>query len=70
MKLVWENLYDKEYAIQVSDGGTTWSQRRYVSSGKGGTEEFLQPRRACALHPHEGVARGTQYGYSLFEVEF
>ncbi len=41
MKLVWENAYGKEYAIQISDDGQTWYQLRYVADGKGGTEEFM-----------------------------
>ena len=41
MKLVWQNSYGKEYALQVSDDGQTWYQLRYVTDGKGGTEEFF-----------------------------
>jgi len=70
MKLVWENSYGKEYALQVSDDGSTWSQLRYVANGKGGTEEFYNLGMQARYLRLQGVARATQYGYSLFEVEF
>jgi len=70
MKLVWENAYGKEYALRVSDDGQTWTQLRYVSGGKGGTEEFFNLGANARYIRLQGVARATQYGYSLFEVEF
>lgn len=70
MKLVWENAHGKEYALQVSDDGVTWSQVRYVTAGQGGTEEFYNLGVDARYVRLQGVARGTQFGYSLFEVEF
>jgi len=70
MKLVWENAYGKEYAIHVSDDGQTWYQLRYVAGGKGGTEEFMNLFADTRYVRISGVKRATQYGYSLFEVEF
>jgi CxxC motif-containing protein (DUF1111 family) len=70
MKLVWENAYGKEYALQGSDDGQTWYQLRYVVGGKGGTEEFFNLNANVRYVRLQGVARATQFGYSLFEVEF
>ncbi|UXH78239.1 di-heme oxidoredictase family protein [Roseateles amylovorans] len=70
MKLIWENAYGKEYALQVSDDGETWYQLRYVAGGKGGTEEFFNLNANVRYVRLQGVARATQYGYSLFEVTF
>ncbi|MBT9486776.1 MAG: discoidin domain-containing protein [Rubrivivax sp.] len=70
MKLVWEAAYGKEYAIEFSDDGSTWYQARYVTGAKGGTEEFFNLRAHVRHVRIRGVARATQYGYSLFEVEF
>ena len=70
LKLVWENAYGKEYALEASDDGTTWYQLRYVVNAKGGTEEFFNLNANVRYVRLRGVARGTQYGYSLFEVEF
>jgi hypothetical protein len=70
MKLVWENSYGKQYALAVSDDGQNWTQLRYVNNGRGGTEEFFNLGINARYVRLQGVARATQYGYSLFEVEF
>ena len=70
MKLLWENAYGKQYALQVSDDGQNWSQVRYVSNGHGGTEEFFNLGINARYIRLQGVARATQYGYSLLEVRF
>jgi len=70
VKLAWENAYGKEYALQGSDDGQTWYQLRYVVGGKGGTEEFFNLNANVRYVRLQGVARATQFGYSLFEVEF
>jgi len=70
MKLVWENAYGKEYAIQGSDDGVSWYQIRHVVGGQGGTEEFFNLNAQVRYVRLQGVARATQYGYSLFEVSF
>ncbi len=70
MKLVWENAYGKEYKLLASDDGQTWTQLRYVANGKGGTEEFYNLGANARYLRVQGVARATNYGYSLFEVEF
>jgi CxxC motif-containing protein (DUF1111 family) len=70
MKLQWENAYAKQYAVRVSDDGINWAPLRYVSSGKGGTEEFFNLGANARYIRIQGIARATQYGISLFEVEF
>ena len=70
MKLTWENAYGKEYAIQASDDGQTWYQFRYVVGGQGGTEEFFNLNANVRYIRLQGAARATQYGYSLFDVQF
>ncbi|WP_229259599.1 di-heme oxidoredictase family protein [Duganella aceris] len=70
MKLQWENAYGKEYALQVSDDGEKWVQARYVSGAKGGVEEFFNLNINARFVRLQGVSRATNYGYSLFEVEF
>jgi CxxC motif-containing protein (DUF1111 family) len=70
MKLSWQDAYGKEYAIQGSDDGQNWNQIRYVVGGKGGTEEFFNLNANVRYVRLQGVARATQYGYSLFEVAF
>jgi len=70
LKLSWEASYGKAYTLMTSDDGEQWTQLRHVGTGKGGTEEFFN-LNATARHVRlQGVARASQYGYSLFEVEF
>jgi len=70
LTLQWENAYGKEYALQTSDDGRTWTQLRYQGSGKGGTEQYINLGMNARYLRLQGVARGTQYGYSLLEVSF
>ena len=70
LKVVWENAYGKEYVLQTSDDGQTWYQLRYVVGGKGGVEEFFNLNANVRYVRLQGVARATQYGYSIFEVTF
>ncbi|NHZ66342.1 di-heme oxidoredictase family protein [Massilia genomosp. 1] len=70
MKLLWENAYGKQYELRVSDDGQNWTQVRSVSKGRGGTEEFFNLGVNARFIRLQGVARATQYGYSLFEVDF
>ncbi|WP_394778810.1 di-heme oxidoredictase family protein [Undibacterium sp.] len=70
MNLQWENSYGKQYSLLVSDDGQKWTQARYVANGQGGTEEFFNLGINARYIRLQGVARATQYGYSLFEVSF
>lgn len=70
MKLIWQNAYGKQYNLLVSDNGNDWTQIRAVGNGQGGTEEFFNLGVNARFIRLQGVARATQYGYSLFEVEF
>ncbi|MFZ6648872.1 di-heme oxidoredictase family protein [Undibacterium sp. TJN25] len=70
MKLQWENSYGKQYTLLVSDDGQKWTQVRNVTNGQGGTEEFFNLGVNARYIRLQGVARATQYGYSLFEVNF
>ncbi|MFS2134354.1 di-heme oxidoredictase family protein [Duganella sp. Dugasp56] len=70
MKLLWENAYGKQYNLLVSDDGQKFTTIRTVTAGQGGTEEFFNLGVNARYIRLQGVARATQYGYSLFEVEF
>jgi CxxC motif-containing protein (DUF1111 family) len=70
MKLTWEQSYGKIYTVLTSNDGVTWTQLRHVGTGKGGVEEFFNLGFRARYLRLQGVARATQYGYSLFEVEF
>jgi CxxC motif-containing protein (DUF1111 family) len=70
MSILWENAYGKSYVLQSSDDGQAWTQLRYVTDGQGGTEEFFNLAVNARYIRLQGVARATQYGYSIFEATF
>lgn len=70
IKLYWENAYAEEYAIYISDDAENWYQLRYITGAQGGTEEFFNLDIYARYIRLQGIKRHTQYGYSLFEVEF
>lgn len=67
--LFWEAAYGRAYEIQVSPDGITWTSVYATEEGKGGVEviAFL-PVLARYVRIY-GKARGTAWGYSLWEVE-
>ncbi|WP_370944946.1 discoidin domain-containing protein [Amycolatopsis sp. cg5] len=69
VKLSWEAAYAKTYKIQGSADGTTWQDIKSVTGGNGAIDEYTG-LTAFARHVRvHGTARGTTYGYSLFELE-
>lgn len=70
LKLTRENSYGQEYALEASDDAATWYQLRYVTDGKGKTEEFFNLNSQACCVRLKGVKRGTRYGHSLYEAEF
>lgn len=69
VKLLWEAAYAKTYQVQTSDDGKTWKNVKSVTGGDGGTDE-ITGLNASARHVRiNGTARGTAYGYSLWELE-
>ncbi|MCB5183391.1 galactose-binding domain-containing protein [Streptomyces antimicrobicus] len=66
--LDWERAYGKAYRIEVSADGSAWQTAWSTTAGDGGldTARFAGvPARYVRVH---GVQRGTQWGYSLYEV--
>ncbi|MFG2580055.1 discoidin domain-containing protein [Streptomyces malaysiensis] len=66
VQLVWEAAYAKAYTIQTSDDGQNWRTVREVTDGNGGVDDFDVSGTGRYVRVH-GTARGTGYGYSLYE---
>ncbi|GAA0987486.1 MULTISPECIES: discoidin domain-containing protein [Streptomyces violaceusniger group] len=66
VQLVWEAAYAKAYTIQTSDDGNSWRTVREVTDGNGGVDDFDVTGTGRYVRVH-GTARGTGYGYSLYE---
>jgi len=67
--LIWEFAYGKQYRIQVSLDGATWTDVYRTDMGSSGTEVIhFKPVFARYVRMY-GERRGTPYGYSLYSFE-
>ncbi|GAA4916716.1 hypothetical protein HD597_005576 [Nonomuraea thailandensis] len=66
--LEWEAAYGRSFAIQTSNDATTWTDAYATTTGTGGTQtiDLTATGRYVRLY---GTARGTGYGYSLWELQ-
>ncbi len=64
--LVWEAAFGKEYKLQVSDDGATWTDLVHETDGDGGQDDYIVATRGRYVRM-EGLKRGTEWGYSLWE---
>jgi hypothetical protein len=66
--LDWEAAYATAFQIQVSSDGSTWTTIYSTTTGTGGDESLNVSGSGRYIRMY-GTARGTQYGYSLWEFE-
>lgn len=66
VQLAWEAAYAQACTIQTSDDGQSWRTVREVTDGNGGVDDFDVSGTGRYVRVH-GTARGTGYGYSLYE---
>jgi hypothetical protein len=66
--LSWEAAYGKAYQIQVSDDATNWTTIYTVTNGTGGVNDLTVSGSGRYVRMY-GTARGTRYGYSLWEFQ-
>ncbi|HYQ66989.1 discoidin domain-containing protein [Actinophytocola sp.] len=67
VQLVWEAAYGRAYDLQVSDDDRTWRTVYSTTTGDGGVDDVdvTATGRYVRLYGH---ARGTGWGYSLYEL--
>jgi hypothetical protein len=67
VQLVWETAYGRAYDLQVSDNDRDWRTVYSTTSGDGGVDDIdvTATGRYVRLY---GNARGTGWGYSLYEL--
>ncbi|RLV66913.1 coagulation factor 5/8 type domain protein [Streptomyces sp. CBMAI 2042] len=66
--LDWEAAYGKGYRIELSTNGSTWSTAYQTTTGDGGTDTLDISGEARYVRVY-GTARGTGYGFSLWEFK-
>ncbi|MEV7126886.1 discoidin domain-containing protein [Streptomyces sp. NPDC093260] len=65
--LNWEAAYGKDFQIQASADGSSWTTLKSVTGATGGTASYDVSGSGRYVRVN-GTARGTAYGYSLWEV--
>src|SRR6185437_7265685 len=66
--LNWENAYGKAFQIQTSNDATNWTTIFSTTTGTGGIQTLNVSGTGRYVRMF-GTARGTQFGYSLFEFD-
>jgi beta-glucanase (GH16 family) len=69
VKLTWEAAYGKDYLIQTSPDAATWTTIKTVASNTTLTNDWTGLAGTGRYVRMYGTARGTTYGYSLYELE-
>ena len=67
--LNWEVAYGRVYRIEVSNDAENWEQIYFTSSGDGGIDNLTDLSGSGRYVRMYGIARGTQWGFSLWEFE-
>ncbi|HEY4018139.1 MAG TPA: discoidin domain-containing protein [Pseudonocardiaceae bacterium] len=68
VNLDWETAYGKAFQLQTSTDGTNWTTIYSTTTGTGGTQDLSVSGSGRYLRVY-GTARGTQWGYSLWELQ-
>ncbi len=66
--LRWEAAYGRSYQVQTSNDNTNWTTISSTTTGDGGVDDLAVSGSGRYLRVY-GTARGTAYGYSLWELE-
>ncbi len=66
--LRWEAAYGRAYQLQTSADGSAWTTVHATTTSTGGTQTVPVTGTGRYLRMY-GTQRGTQYGYSLWELE-
>ncbi len=66
--ILWEAAYATAFQIQVSNDNSTWTTVYSTTTGTGGNQTFPISVTARYIRMY-GTARGTQFGYSIFEFD-
>ncbi len=67
--LRWETAYGADYQVQMSNDAQTWTTIRSVTGGDGGVDDLAGLSGSGRYLRILGTQRGTEWGYSLFELE-
>jgi beta-glucosidase-like glycosyl hydrolase len=69
VKISWETAYGSAFQIQVSNDATNWTNIYATTNGTGGVQDLTGLSGSGRYVRMYGTARGTAYGYSIWEFE-
>ncbi|MBO9201025.1 cellulase family glycosylhydrolase [Niastella sp. MAH-29] len=69
IKLVWEAAYGKNFVLEVSPDNSTWTNVKNITGNTSLTNDYTGLSTTGRYVRMTGTARGTEYGYSLYEFE-
>ncbi|HET9503735.1 MAG TPA: discoidin domain-containing protein [Hymenobacter sp.] len=69
IRLTWEAALGKDFTLDVSNDGTTWTTAATVTGNTSTSNEYANLGKSGRYVRMNGTARGTAYGYSLYEFE-
>jgi hypothetical protein len=69
VNLTWEGAYGKDYKIQTSPDASNWTDIKTVTGNTSLNNDWTGLSGTGKYVRMYGTARGTAYGYSLFEMQ-
>jgi len=69
VKITWEAAYGKDFLIQTSADAATWTTIKTVTGNTALTNDYTGLSGSGRYIRVYGTARGTTYGYSIYELE-
>ncbi|UVS78180.1 cellulase family glycosylhydrolase [Actinokineospora sp. UTMC 2448] len=69
VRLNWETAYARAYRVEISADGTNWTRLATETAGNGGIDDWTNLSGSGRYLRVYGTVRGTQWGYSLWELE-
>ena len=69
IRLTWESALGKDFTLDVSNDGMTWQTAATITGNTSTSNEYANLGKTGRYVRMNGTARGTAYGYSLYEFE-
>jgi hypothetical protein len=69
IRLTWEAALGRDFTLDVSSDGATWQTAVTVTGNSSTSNEYANLGKKGRYVRMNGLARGTVYGYSLYEFE-
>lgn len=69
IKFVWEAAYARDFLVEVSSDNANWTTVRNITGNTSLTNDYTGLSATGRYVRMTGTARGSEYGYSIYEME-